>query len=240
MDPSAAADEVERLLRELARPERAEAERRYLKSSLLHLGVSVPAIRRTAVSFAKEHEDLDRPGLLAFAEALWAEPIHERRMAAVELLAERADLLRPGDLHLVERLIRESRTWALVDPLAIQVAGSLIERHPRLARTLDLWAGDPDLWVRRAAMLALIPGLRAGAGDLDRFLGYADAMLEEREFFIRKAIGWVLRETAKRRPAGVAEWLEPRAARASGVTLREAVKPLSEAQRARVLRASGR
>jgi 3-methyladenine DNA glycosylase AlkD len=62
-------------------------------------------------------------------------------------------------------------------------------------------------------------------------------MLDEREFFIRKAIGWVLRDTGRRRPDLVFEWLFPRAGRASGVTLREAIKPLSDAQRAAVLAA---
>jgi 3-methyladenine DNA glycosylase AlkD len=56
-------------------------------------------------------------------------------------------------------------------------------------------------------------------------------MLEEREFFIRKAIGWVLRDTARRRPSLVAGWLAPRVHRASGVTVREAVKPLPPAVR---------
>jgi len=56
-------------------------------------------------------------------------------------------------------------------------------------------------------------------------------MLAEREFFIRKAIGWVLRETGKRQPDLVATWLAPRAARASGVTMREAVKWLPADQR---------
>jgi 3-methyladenine DNA glycosylase AlkD len=62
-------------------------------------------------------------------------------------------------------------------------------------------------------------------------------MLEEKEFFIRKAIGWVLRETARKRPDLVYGWLLPRAARASGVTVREAVKPLTAPQRAAVLAA---
>ncbi len=60
-------------------------------------------------------------------------------------------------------------------------------------------------------------------------------MLAEREFFIRKAIGWVLRETAKKRPVLVYEWLLPRAPAAAGVTLREAVRPLSDEQRAQIL-----
>jgi 3-methyladenine DNA glycosylase AlkD len=75
-------------------------------------------------------------------------------------------------------------------------------------------------------MLALLVPLRRGGGDFERFSRYADAMLEEREFFIRKAIGWVLRDTSKKRPAMIAEWLAPRMHRASGVTLREALKYL--------------
>ena len=86
-------------------------------------------------------------------------------------------------------------------------------------------------------MLALLLPLRRGEGDFDRFSRYADAMLDEKEFFIRKAIGWILRETAKKRPAMVYEWLLPRAARAPGVTVREAVKPLSDQQRASILAA---
>jgi hypothetical protein len=77
--------------------------------------------------------------------------------------------------------------------------------------------------------------LRRGAGDFVRFSRYADQMLEEREFFIRKAIGWILRETAKKRPALVADWLAPRLHRASGVTVREAVKPLAPAVRDQLL-----
>jgi 3-methyladenine DNA glycosylase AlkD len=61
---------------------------------------------------------------------------------------------------------------------------------------------------------------------VERFLRYADAMLDEREFFIRKAIGWVLRELARGRPELVVDWLTPRIARVSGVTLREAVRHL--------------
>ena len=96
---------------------------------------------------------------------------------------------------------------------------------------------DEDFWIRRSALLALLVPLRRGGGDPDRFFRYADRLLAEREFFVRKAIGWVLREAGKRRPAEVAAWLGPRTHRASGVTMREAVKYLSEADRAALLTA---
>ncbi len=160
-----------------------------------------------------------------------ARPIHERRLAAVEILVHRAGLLEAGDLGWIETLIRGAKTWALVDSLAIKVAGSLVERFPELGRDLDRWASDGDFWVRRSALLALLVPLRRGDGDLERFARYADGMLEEREFFVRKAIGWVLREISKQRPDWVAAWLAPRAARVSGVTLREAVKYLPAGER---------
>ena len=228
--PSAIAAEVEAELRAAGDAGRADRERRYLKSELEHYGATVPAIRRIVKSVLADQPGLERGGLVDLVERLWARPVHECRMAAVELLDLRSDLLGPGNVDLVERLVREARTWALVDGLAASVAGALVDRHPELGNALDRWAADDDFWVRRAALLALLPPLRRGEGDFERFARYADAMLDEREFFIRKAIGWVLRETARKRPGLVYAWLEPRAERASGVTVREAVKYLPNAQ----------
>jgi 3-methyladenine DNA glycosylase AlkD len=142
-----------------------------------------------------------------------------------------------SDMALLERLLREARTWALVDGLAASVVGPLVERDPKAADMLDRWAVDEDFWLRRSALLALLVPLRRGEGDFERFSTYADAMLDERELFVRKAIGWVLRDTARKRPEMVYDWLLPRATRAAPVTLREAVKPLSDEQRDMILSA---
>ena len=158
-------------------------------------------------------------------------------MMAVLLLEAFEPLLRPPDIRLLEHLIRQSKTWAFVDELAIAITGPLVERSPKLLRVLDRWAEDDDFWLRRSAMLALLRPLRRGRGDFPRFARYAERMLADREFFIRKTIGWVLRETGKPQPDLDYSWLLPRAARASGVTVREAVKYLSSAQRAAVLAA---
>lgn len=218
-------------LRELADPGRAVQEKRYLKSELVHLGVSVPAVRRVATEIWHEGPPLGREALLALVEELWAGGIHEYRACAVELLELGVGLLASEDIPLLERLLREARTWALVDNLAASVMGPLVEAHPELAKALDRWAADPDFWVRRAALLSLLLPLRRGEGDFVRFCRYADVMLKEREFFIRKAIGWVLRDTGKKRPELVRGWLLPRAGRAAGLTVRQAVRHLPEADR---------
>jgi 3-methyladenine DNA glycosylase AlkD len=224
------AAQIDERLRARARPGRAAGEKAYLKSSLEHYGTAMPAIR-SAVLETVGRAGLTHQDLVALVECLWAEPVHERRAAAVEVLRSHAGVLLPDDIVLLERLLRESRTWALVDGLAASVVGPLYEREPVLGPTLDRWAADEDFWIRRSALLALLLALRRGEGDFERFGRYADAMLEEKEFFIRKAIGWVLRDTARKRPDLVYAWLAPRAARASGVTLREAVKHLSDEQR---------
>jgi len=224
--------EIDEELRALGTPERAEHEKAYLRSELEHYGVPVPAIRNVAKGVRRRHPDATHDELVQLVETVWRAPVHERRMAAVELLAQYRNVLQVDDMALLERLLREARTWALVDGLAATVVGSLVERDAAAAQVLDRWAEDEDFWVRRAALLALLVPLRNGAGEFGRFARYADAMLDEREFFIRKAIGWVLRDTGKKRPDLVYEWLLPRAGRASTVTLREAIKPLSEDQRA--------
>jgi 3-methyladenine DNA glycosylase AlkD len=234
LNPKRVADELEARLRALGTAERAAYEQRYLKSDLQHLGVTVWQIDREVKAFAKEHRDLSHDELVALVEALWAKPVHERRMAAVMLLEAYPELVAPSDLPLLERLIRESKTWAYVDGLAANVLGELLVRSPRTAPKLDRWAKDSDFWVRRSALLAQIKPLKQGR-SFTRFGRYADAMLDEKEFFIRKAIGWVLRETGKIRADEVYEWLEPRSVRASGVTMREAVKYLKPEQREALL-----
>jgi 3-methyladenine DNA glycosylase AlkD len=230
------ADEIEVRLAAHADPERAVRERAYLKSDLRFLGTGMTAVRAVAREWRCEHR-LDRPALLVLVEAMWRRGLHELRAVAIFLLQREVRQLQSSDITFVERLLRDSHTWAYVDELAARIAGALVEREASLGATLDRWATDEDFWVRRSAMLALLGPIRAGGGDFDRFARYADAMIEEREFFIRKAIGWVLREASKRRHGLVAAWLVPRAARASGVTIREAVKYLPAADRAAILAA---
>ena len=233
INPPAAtlARQIEMQLRARRNPTRAAGEKAYLKSEFDFLGVDLPTMRRIVQGIKGEYPQLDRGTLLALVNRLWSVPVFERRMTALLLLEASYPLLTAADIKLVERLIRQSRTWALVDDLAIAAAGPLVERHLELVGVLDRWAGDDDFWIRRSAMLALLRPLRKGAGDFARFARYADAMLEEREFFIRKAIGWVLRETGHKRPDLVYRWLLPRCSRASGVTVREAVRWLTPAQR---------
>ena len=228
-------EQLERRLRAVANPERAASEQRYLKSELDFLGVSQGEIRAAVADIAREHHHIGRDDLVAAVEELWTGPLFERRMASVIFLARFVDRLTIADLPLIERLVRESLTWALVDGLAGDVLGPIVIADPDgVAPVMDRWAADDDFWIRRSSLLAELRPLRHGA-TMNRFLRRADPMLEDREFFIRKAIGWVLREAGKKRPDEVAAWIAPRTHRASGVTMREAAKYLEPSMADRLM-----
>jgi 3-methyladenine DNA glycosylase AlkD len=234
VDVAKLARAIETELERTGSPERAAGEKRYLKSDMDFLGATLADIRRVARRASRD-PGLDRDGALCLAEELWSVPIFERRMAAALILELHADDLRSEDLRLIERLIRQSRTWALVDVLSGDVVGEMGLRL-RIRRTLDRWARDGDFWVRRSSLLAELTPLKHGA-PFEPFARRADAMLDETEFFIRKAIGWVLRETSKKRPDEVYRWIASRTHRASGVTMREAVKYLDTTRADRLMRA---
>jgi 3-methyladenine DNA glycosylase AlkD len=223
---------IEAELRAVGSPARAVGEKCYLKSDLDFLGCTLGDMRRVAKAAAAAESG--RNGVIALVRELWRKPVFDRRMVAVILLEIEAQELSPKDLPLIETLIRGSKTWALVDGLAASVVSEIALRH-RIKQKLDRWARDDDLWIRRASLLAELKRLKRGA-PFGPFSDRADAMLEEREFFIRKAIGWVLREMSKERPDEVYGWIAPRTHRASGVTIREAVKYLDPAKADRLMR----
>jgi 3-methyladenine DNA glycosylase AlkD len=226
------AEELECELRALGDAKRACGARAYLKSDLEFIGVPAKPLRAVARSFLANHPGLDRATLIALAETLWDRPVFELRAVAVALLERRTDDLVTDDLELVEDLLRRSNTWALVDWLCTKVVSPLVDRDPVAAAVvLERWSLDDDFWLRRASMLAQLPSLRAGGGDFELFASFASRMVGEKEFFIRKAIGWVLRDVSKVRPDLTSQFLSRHINEVSGLTFREASKYLSEEQR---------
>ncbi|WP_435092630.1 DNA alkylation repair protein [Clavibacter michiganensis] len=154
---------------------RAEAERERLRSDLEFVGASVGAVRGTVRDLGRRRPGMTRDEAAALASELWRSRVYERRLAAVVLLQEHVGLLDNGDLTRIEGFVRDSRLRVLVDPLALDVIGPLVERLSGAARAradqaLDRWAGEQDVWLRRAALLSSTRPLRAGGGDWDGFL----------------------------------------------------------------------
>jgi 3-methyladenine DNA glycosylase AlkD len=230
LDPKAAVSGIRSCLAKERSAARAAGAQRYLKSNLQFLGVTVPTLRREAKAFSKAHPALDAADLRALAEALWKSDVHELRSFAIGVLEQRVPALSGADLPWLLAFINNADTWAHVDWLAIKVIGAVITREPRLERTLSRWIKHPNFWVRRTALLALHDSLQAGEGNFDCFAKLATALLGDQEFFIRKAIGWVLRATAKRRPELTFEFVQQHAQALSSLSFKEATRNLAPSQ----------
>jgi 3-methyladenine DNA glycosylase AlkD len=220
-----------RRLRRAGSAARAVGEKAYLKSDLRFWGTSLDSIRAAAREYSDAHPDLTRIDLRVIAETLYATDVFELRASAIGLLERRRETLVDRDLPWLLALVRKSKTWALVDWIAPKVIGDVIARDPRSRKRLDVWAKDDDFWVRRAALLAEHDALRAGGGDFAHWSRIAAPMLDEREFFIRKAIGWVLREVSKKRPELTYEFLRKHRDRVSSLSLKEGAKYLPAPER---------
>jgi 3-methyladenine DNA glycosylase AlkD len=237
MNIAAEVREVRDALEAVATEERALGEKAYLKSELEFLGADMPAIRRAGKTLAGRVQAADDEPLRALVQALWRTRIHELRSVAIALLEQRVESLGADDIALVERLLRDSRTWAYVDWLSTKVCADLLLRVEAMRGVLARWAQDDDFWVRRAALLTLMPPVVRGAVPFSAFSVLAVPMLGEKEFFIRKAIGWVLRAVSKDDPATVAAFLRAHRADVSGITLREGAKYLPARERKALLSA---
>jgi 3-methyladenine DNA glycosylase AlkD len=195
----------------------------------------MPDIRASALEFHRAHTDLTRAQLREIVDALYGTDFHDLRSAAIALLQLNHDLLTPDDAEWLIAIVRRSANWAHVDWLATKVLGRLVARDDRLLKRLNKWARDPDVWVRRTALLVQHDALSSGSGDFDLFARIAVPMLPEREFWIRKAIGWILREVSKKRPRVVYEFIRKHRSEMSNLTLREGAKYLPSSHRAELL-----
>lgn len=233
------ADQLRAELEDSAVPGRAEGEKTYLKSSLEHIGVPLPAMRTVVRNFLRRHPELKRETLLELSEELWTPPVHESRSCAALLLQSSTELLELQDTDYLEQLLRRCETWAHVDLIAPKVAGALLLRLPQTANDYLRWSRDEHQWVRRGGILSYLPALR-DRGEFPRyfpeFSELADPLLTDSRFFVRKALGWTLREGAKHHPDQIADWLRERLPRVSGLTLREASRPIHDDIRHNLLR----
>jgi 3-methyladenine DNA glycosylase AlkD len=229
--PKAARRFFEQRYRAAGSAKRAVGTKAYLKSELRFYGTTMPEIRRAANEFAREHPYLTRAELRKIVDELWSTDVFELRSAGIALLSKYAELLTERDLTWLLGFVRRSKTWAHVDWLAADVIGGVVGESRTALRRLPAWARDENFWVRRTALLAQLRTLSHEAGDFPLFARLAAPMLGEREFFIRKAIGWILREVSKKRPDLTFVFLRENLNKVSGLTLSEGAKYLPAARR---------
>jgi 3-methyladenine DNA glycosylase AlkD len=206
-------------------PVRAAGAQAYLKSAMPQLGVRVPEVRRivkaeVAAAPLASGDELRSAVLELFRTATY----REERYAAIDLTASKLVRTDLAMVPVYEEIIRTGAWWDLVDGVEDRL-GRLLQAHRDvLTPVLLRWSTDPDFWIRRSSITAQL-GAKANT-DTGLLATVIEANLADREFFIRKAIGWALREYAKTDPAWVRQFAAAHGAALSPLSRREALRNL--------------
>jgi len=209
-----------------ADPGRAPRMQAYMKSDLPYLGVAVPTVRALTKAAARRHPPAAVAQLAATAAVLWRGATHrEHRYAAAALTGLR---LADGSLTLLplyEEMIVIGAWWDHVDAVAPRL-GQLLITDPATMRPLLLaWSTADDRWLRRASIIAQL-GAKTRT-DVDLLTRVIDANTADGDFFVRKAIGWALRDYARTDPRWVRQFVTARSTALSTLSRREAIKHLT-------------
>jgi 3-methyladenine DNA glycosylase AlkD len=216
------------LAEELARiadAERASAMAAYLKTDMPFYGVPNPECKKVYRELRRRYPIESRAEYVAAIEALWSRPHREEKYCAIRVAVDHPQYITIGSVPRYRRMVIEGAWWDFVDDIAIRLVGKvLLDDRERMHPKLDRWVDDPNMWIRRTAILSQIK--HKGRTDQDQLFGYCLKRTHEKEFFIRKAIGWALREYAKTEPVAVREFALAHRDQLSGLSLREATKHL--------------
>jgi 3-methyladenine DNA glycosylase AlkD len=222
-------DAVRTALRSEADPVRAVGQQRYMKSAMPFLGLTSP-VRRALVQPLLADPALrleTREDWQGCVRRLWDEAeFREERYAALDLLRHRAyrSWHDPDVMPLVEHLVVTGAWWDLVDELTSVVGDVLLVDPEGEGLRMREWAVSEDLWLRRSAILGQLR-LKERT-DLRLLEDVIEPNLDDHEFFVRKAIGWALRQHARTDPVWVVEFVDRHTHRISGLSRREALKHL--------------
>jgi 3-methyladenine DNA glycosylase AlkD len=202
--------------------ERAVSMSAYMRNQFPFLGIPLPAqralVRPVLASLPRPNEaDVD-----AVVRRLWARPEREYQYVGAGYAVRAINVCGPGFLATLEFAITTKSWWDTVDELASHAVGALVLPHPELVVRMDAWIDAPDFWLARTALLHQLR--YKDRTDADRLFAYCRTRAADTEFFIRKAIGWALREYTKTDEAAVRRFLDEMGDRLSGLSRREALK----------------
>jgi 3-methyladenine DNA glycosylase AlkD len=210
-----------------ARADRAKAPdmQRYMKSEMPFRGVQRPARKELGTAVFAEHPMSDVDEWTATVLELWrGAEYREERYLALDLTAYYPRWQTPERMPLYEELIVTGAWWDFVDELANRRVGPLVRGYPgELVPLMRAWSKDPDLWKRRTSIICQLSSKEQT--DTALLADTIEANIADRDFFLRKGIGWALRQFAKTEPGWVRAYVDAHPG-LSPLSVREATKHL--------------
>jgi 3-methyladenine DNA glycosylase AlkD len=212
---------IQDALLSVADPVQAGPMEKYMKNHFTFLGIPRPILAQALKEVIRQKAE-NQTWLLEGVGLLWELEEREFHYAALDLLCRNIKLLTPAALPTLERLIVQHSWWDTVDSLASNAYGPLVQTFPETLITLDTYSRHPNFWLRRVAILHQLRF--RNHTDAQRLFAYCLESAEEPEFFLRKAIGWALREYAKTDFPAVLVFVTEHQSQLSSLSVREALK----------------
>jgi 3-methyladenine DNA glycosylase AlkD len=232
MTPKAFVSNLQTTLESHRNPTKAAPMASYMKDKFPFLGLPRTDLDPLVKPLLKEVKTfVDTKFLHQSALLLWKLQEREYQYVAISLLYKYSEQASTTTLELIETLVTQKSWWDTVDSLA-SLVGKLVWQFPEWTQTLEGYSCHENFWLRRIALLYQLN--HREKTDQKRLFRYCSVNAEEKEFFIRKAIGWALREYAKSNPQAVRAFLGKHRDKLSTLSVREASKHFakSRAQRA--------
>jgi 3-methyladenine DNA glycosylase AlkD len=210
----------------------AAFHKNYHKSSKDFYGLKNAALVEAVTKVFPKKPALDKDELIALGLELWSSNWFEEQAAGLMLIERCAKELTPKDLPMLKQIAEECEGWAMLDYLATRHLGTLGMNYPdEVYPKVRKWTKSKHLWTRRAAVLIHVMPSRKKQLRAEFAIPTFEELLHEKEFFIRKAIGWTLREIGKHYHDLTFEFLREHKEEASGLTMREGGRNLPLAMR---------
>jgi 3-methyladenine DNA glycosylase AlkD len=194
----------------------------WLKNRFLFLGISKPdrvQLEKEFIKAAKKQQQINWETVFF----LWDLPEREFQYAAIDYLLALQKKLAFNDINKVKTLITSKSWWDTADKLASNIVGQLCILNPQLVDSHILtWAESNNIWLARTAILYQLK--YKNATDTEILHTIISRNLGSKEFFINKAIGWILREYSKTNKEWVKNFLDTHDL--SSLSVREASKYL--------------
>ncbi|BCB06021.1 DNA alkylation repair protein [Bacillus sp. KH172YL63] len=199
------ADKIIAVLKEHEHIENQGAMSAYLKDQFQFFGIKSPERKELLKVFLKEHGKPSIEECPSIVRDLWAQPERECQYVALALLDKQARYLTKEHLPLLEEMIVTKSWWDTIDHIASNHVGKIYQSEEDDAY-LEKWIHSGNMWLNRTAILHQLK--YKGNTDKDRLFRYILMHNKSKEFFIQKAIGWVLREYSKTDPESVKHFIE--------------------------------
>lgn len=197
---------------------------RYIGTKLRSFGIRAPEIHAMARDFSASHRDAELEEVHKTVDELWHSGILEARSLAASILMRFKRRLDKNSFELVSEWYDDVDNWANCDAVSVFVLAEFMFRDDEITSRVSEWIRSPNPWRRRGAVTSTIPANREGRSDAKTVLEMVRSLLDDDEYFVKKSLGWVLRELGKSRPKTVASFLKKHKEKLNKEQLKKAAK----------------